>query len=408
MRAARYQEGHVFKVKGKRVTAFYIKYYVTELQDGKPVRVQRTERLCDKDDKHFSETCRAVQQLAAKVMERVNKAEGVTESGSLKDTRIIDFWETVYIPNCKAVNKDGIPNMAASTLNGYEKIYNKHLKPHFNGLTFRQYNSTVYPTQLLTALASTLNAVSLNHVKTVGRSIWKLALRMGYAETNVWADAGSTVTPAKSNGTVAYTLEQAQEMLTLLADQPEAQLLFGLCFFAGLRPGEAQGIQWADFDSGWLRVSRSVWRGQVKGQKTDTKATLMPVPVIKPLQAMLDAWYERCGRPNPDAWVFPNARGGSHSYEYIDRVIIKPKAKEAGFDWYCGLYACRRGASSVLTELTGDALAASYVLRHTTPRTTESKYLKLRSAVAAEGLQALEEKVKGLLPEPKTGANTGA
>jgi hypothetical protein len=42
----RYQRGHVFE--------FYVRYYTTEIVDGQPKRVQRSERLCAKDNKHHS------------------------------------------------------------------------------------------------------------------------------------------------------------------------------------------------------------------------------------------------------------------------------------------------------------------------------------------------------------------
>ena len=68
----RYQRGYVFHANG----AFHIRYYVTELINGKPERVQKSVRLCSKDDKHHSTTCKAVQEKAADVMKRVNSTSG--------------------------------------------------------------------------------------------------------------------------------------------------------------------------------------------------------------------------------------------------------------------------------------------------------------------------------------------
>jgi len=56
--------------------AFHNRYYVTELVNGKPERVQKSVRLCSKDDKHHSTTCKAVQEKAADVMKRVNSTSG--------------------------------------------------------------------------------------------------------------------------------------------------------------------------------------------------------------------------------------------------------------------------------------------------------------------------------------------
>jgi hypothetical protein len=87
---ARYQSGHVFEAHG----AFHVRYYVTEIVDGQPKRVQRSKWLCKKDNKHHSRTCKAVKQLAATEMEKVNGESGVTQQ---RDISVIDFWDTICI-----------------------------------------------------------------------------------------------------------------------------------------------------------------------------------------------------------------------------------------------------------------------------------------------------------------------
>jgi hypothetical protein len=43
---SRYQSGHIYEASG----AFLVRYYLSEIVDAKPTRVQRSYRLCDKDD----------------------------------------------------------------------------------------------------------------------------------------------------------------------------------------------------------------------------------------------------------------------------------------------------------------------------------------------------------------------
>jgi hypothetical protein len=50
----RHQDGRIYEAYG----AFYIKYYTTVLRDGKKVRARRSHKLCRKDSKHFSATCK--------------------------------------------------------------------------------------------------------------------------------------------------------------------------------------------------------------------------------------------------------------------------------------------------------------------------------------------------------------
>ncbi len=66
---SRYQSGHIYEASG----AFFVRYYVSEIVDGKPTRAQRSSRLCEKDDKYHSRTCKAVKQKSAEHMETVNE-----------------------------------------------------------------------------------------------------------------------------------------------------------------------------------------------------------------------------------------------------------------------------------------------------------------------------------------------
>lgn len=124
---ARYQSGHVFEAHG----AFHVRYYVTEIVDGKPQRVQRSKRLCTKDNKHHSVTCKPVKQLAATEMEKVNSESGVTQQG---DVSVTDFWDTIYLPQIEKTRKP-------STLSGYKAIWRQHLSAVFAGFNLRDYPS---------------------------------------------------------------------------------------------------------------------------------------------------------------------------------------------------------------------------------------------------------------------------
>src|SRR5919108_5906244 len=121
---SRHQTGHIFESTSGR---FYVRYYDTEIVDGKPRRVQKSQFLCRKDDKHFSRTCKGVKLLRDDFMRSIN---GSQATGG--DMPVTDFWDNVYIPWAKEINpKVGEPNLRASTLEGYEQIWAQHLKEHF-------------------------------------------------------------------------------------------------------------------------------------------------------------------------------------------------------------------------------------------------------------------------------------
>jgi integrase len=230
----RYQNGHVFDAHG----AMHVRYYTTEIVDGQPIRVQRSERLCTKDNKHHSVTCKAVKTLAAQVMERVNATQGTTPES---DVSIADFWETVYLPHIER-------NTKASTIHGYKKIWESHLSVVFAGLNLRDYQ-THHATRFLTALAERdLGVRTIAHIRSLASGMFRHALRLNRVSVNPWRDAGSLSTVKKPEATHAYTLEEAEAISNALIAAPPAQVIFCLAAFMGLRPGEISALKWQDID----------------------------------------------------------------------------------------------------------------------------------------------------------------
>jgi integrase len=77
--------------------------------------------------------------------------------------------------------------------------------------------------------------------------------------------------------TILDTLEKANEW--------KARAAVGLMFFAGLRPGEARGARWKDYDGKRLLVTQPVWHTHTTSPKTADAAS--PVPIIDTLADIL-------------------------------------------------------------------------------------------------------------------------
>jgi hypothetical protein len=119
-RRPRYQTGTVYE----RSDVFYIRYYRTELIGGKSTRAQRSEWLCDRDDKHYSKTCKAVRQKQEDFMRGVN-AQSPRQT-QRRDQLVTEFWANTYLPWVEAEKR-------ASTIGGYKGIWSQRLKEHFDG-----------------------------------------------------------------------------------------------------------------------------------------------------------------------------------------------------------------------------------------------------------------------------------
>jgi integrase len=224
------------------------------MRDGKPVRVLKSRKLVDKDDKYFSATCKAVDDKREEFMRSLNPVS------SGEPIPVVNFWEQTYLPFIEE-------NKKASTVAGYKQIWNQHLKAHFEGKTLQEYRTHV-GSQFLLVLTKTQGQRTLNHIRSLASGIFSHAINLGLLDSNHWHDVkilGKVKTPKP---TAHYTLEEAENIISALVDHVDCQLIMALSCFLGLRPGEIAGLRWEDFDADFVHIRRAVVRGIVGTPKT--------------------------------------------------------------------------------------------------------------------------------------------
>jgi integrase len=108
----------------------------------------------------------------------------------------------------------------------------------------------------------------IKHAKSILSGIFTLARNQGVF--NAPNPVQGTMFPKKAarpKQTHAATPEEVIAILDAVAKAKDTtreyklklQAAIALQFFAGLRPGEARGVQWDDYDGHRLTVRRSVW-----------------------------------------------------------------------------------------------------------------------------------------------------
>jgi integrase len=374
----RHQTGQIIERSG----VFYCRYYTTELVGGKVKRTRLTTRLCVKDPKHPTATSAAVKRLRDECMMSVNREAGAPPRENARDITVDEFWEKTYLPWATE-------NLRASTVFGYTKLWQQVLQPHFKRRTLRDY-TTPDGSQFLSGLTKRLGKNSLQHVRSLASGIFTHALNVGLLTSNPWHDVKILTKVRQSPATAHYTLEKAEDIITALVDRVDGQAVFALAFFLGLRPSEIAGLRWEDVDAEWLHVRRAAVRGVVGVGKTPQ--ALASLPLIQPVRGLLGLWREKCGGVT-SGWVFPDSKNGPLNVESFCRNIMQPACEAAKLEWR-GLYAARRGAGTVLTALTGDALAAMQVLRHKSIVVTANHYIKPSAEAGMAGLKLLEAKAE--------------
>jgi hypothetical protein len=100
-----------------------------------------------------------------------------------------------------------------------------------------------------------------------------------------------------------------------------------------------------------------LWRNKVGQTKTEGSAAC--VFVIEPLKSLL----ERLRAQSADGFILQSSRGTPLSLDALNGRVITPALEKAGIAW-CGYYACRRGISSKITDVSKNALNSSGLLRN--------------------------------------------
>jgi integrase len=102
--------------------------------------------------------------------------------------------------------------------------------------------------------------------------------------------------------------------------------------YAGLRPGEALGLEWRHIRERTILVEQALALGEVKETKTGQTRT---VRLLAPLAADLAEWQLASGRPAARSLVFPGRNRmpwTDTAYRNWRRRVYAPAAAAAGLD----------------------------------------------------------------------------
>jgi integrase len=373
----RHQDGTIIL----RSNQFYVRY--TE-GDKRPIAF-----LAAKDADHWTrrrknklELSEKLEAIREKVMRQVNERHGAHSSTNISSTTIGEFWDESFVPSWKD------RELHASTTAGYSKTWSLYLEDHLSKrklIDYRTPDASKFLTSLVTE--KKLGRNTLAHCRALMSNVFAHAKNHGLIASNPIHDVKIMAKVRAPKATECYTLPEALLILKALESRLDAQCIFGLAFFLGLRPSEIAGMKFEDITSdGRLHVRRAVVNG-VEGATKTEKATERLL-LIEPVRSLLEAWKARCGSP-AKGWLFPSQRGGPLNVESFCRNALMPLVKAAGLP-YRALYAARRGTGTILRDLSGNLIAAQQVLRHESLETTDHHYALPSVEQADKGLRLME------------------
>ena len=362
--------------------SWYGRWREDVIENGAAIRKQRSEKLADVCDRY--RTMRDVRPLLDEILRPLNEGRADVQGTLTLASFVGDF----YMPYVRG-------NLKPSTYHGYLKLWRDALAPRVGEIRLRDFR-TVDAAKLLAALAGKgWGRRSLKHAKFLLSGIFVYAKNLGALDgVNPVRDA---LLPKKASSpaeTHATTPEEALAMLEALGkaadldvvQRIQAQTAIGLTYFAGLRPGEARGLRWEDYDGRKLRVVRSVWRTHTTSPKT--QAASKPVPVIEPLRELLAELKGLDASPE-SAPILKGVAGNPLDLNMLAKRVVVPVLRKANLQWH-GWYAMRRGIATLTATVAKDANAAKGLLRHTSLATTLNHYIKNVPEVTERAMQLVE------------------
>lgn len=373
------QGGYVFKKNG----SWFLRYRDNFLVDGVVERRQACKRLTAVCDRYRSR--KDLQPLVDQILLPIN-------SGCMKPEStltIAEFAQEHWLPwareNCKP-----------STVAGYETLWKTYLAPYLPKISLRDFR-TVDAANLFAEIhrAKSIGRTTLQHCKSRLSGIFALARNVGALDSpNPVIGAMIPKKAAAPAETYAVTPDEVLTILELLRKDGEvkARAAVALMFFAGLRPGEARGACWQDFDGKRLCVRQSVWHKFTTAPKTENASS--PVPVIPMLAGILVELRQADGNPT-DGPILRGPSGKPLLLDNLSKRVVIPALRrsvcgkhESGHKaehdfkldetipgWH-GWYSLRRGVATTLAGLTRDGMASKGLLRHTNLATTTRHYVK--------------------------------
>jgi len=391
----RHQQGYIFR-KGRN---WYGRWWDDLMVDGEVLRKQRCEKLAEVSDRYRSKA--DVRPLLADKLRPINEGKTRPES----TLPIAEFVEEFYLPFVSE-------NFKPSTSAGYKSLWEMYLAARLGTAVLRDFR-TVDVATLLSEIHGKhkIGRTTLKHIKSFLGGVFTYAKNQGVLDgVNPVHEAMIPRKAALPEETHAATPDEVLAIMDALKKEGEqkAGAAVALMFFTGLRPGEARGACWEDYDGKRLIVSQSIWHTHVTLPKT--KSSAKPVPVIEPLKSILAELREIDGNPASG----PILRGPSGKpldlHNLANRVVIptleacaecklsKSEHTDADHDYrrndalpnWHGWYSLRRGVATQLTAITRDPMAAKGLLRHSSVNTTLSHYIKDVPETTLEAMKLLE------------------
>jgi integrase len=220
------------------------------------------------------------------------------------------------------------PNLAGHTLAYYARAWDKHVLPRLGEYELRRITPAVIAAFVDELRHAGVGDPTVRKVLSLVQSVLSRAVVLGKIRANPVA-AVRKPAQARRRAVRPLTPAMVEQLRKRMPTERDATLVSTLAY-AGLRPGEALALTWADIGKRTILVERSVALGKVKETKTRKPRS---VRLLAPLRSDLKVLRMQLGRPDDGELVFSRPDGEpwlDTDWRNWRNRVFQPAAKAAG------------------------------------------------------------------------------
>jgi integrase len=265
-------------------------------------------------------------------------ASEVIGSNATLEEFLVEWWDTYAVTHLR-------PN----TLLSYTTLLDKWIVPYLGRKRLRDITRETIDLYCARIRADGAGAPTVNRALGVLQGVFHRAVEWRRPAWNPVLGA-RRLTHARATTIDARTPETVEAIRRQL-DQQNAALVSVLAY-AGLRPGEAYELRWADVvdDRDRPRKRLLVHRAISGDEVTTPKSARAREPeLFKPVARELVELHLAQGRPGVDALVFPDAAGGHLRRQNWRRRVWIPALERAGVPYFRS-YDLRHACATLLLD----------------------------------------------------------
>jgi integrase len=213
---------------------------------------------------------------------------------------LAEFWP-VYCGDAEG-------RLARSTLREYERLWDRRVAPHFGHLSLDEIRPRMVSQWRAQLLADGVGTEATRYAMVLLQAMFTLAIEWGETDTNP-VSVVRKPRQGRHRAIEPLTPEDIERLRRVLLDAGDdrSATLVSVLAYAGLRPGEALGLEWRHIRDRTLLIEQAVNDGRLKRQKTNR--VYRTVDLLAPLAEDLAEWRTASGIPPAASFVFPRLDG---------------------------------------------------------------------------------------------------